>query len=130
MAPHVVGQALKGSMLIGVCMSKLGFETDPKAFETPYDITRSVKLGDEKKLIDFIQSVQDVSPIDSYLTLEPWDMPGYEHKVIMAAGCFVQGSSIELSCDAPIKPPYVAFIQGGLTFEHAEIALKKILSKL
>ena len=130
MAPHVVAQALKGSMLIGACMAEIGYETMPKAYKTPYDITRSVKLNDEKKLVDFIQSVQSVSPVDSYLTLVPWDMPGYKHKVVMAAGCFVQGSSIELSCDAPIKPPYNAFIQGGLTIEHCIIALKSILEKL
>ena len=129
-APHVVNQALKGSMLLGACMSEVGFSTFPKAYEIPDDITRSVRLDDEKKLVDFIQSVQEVSPVDSYLTLVPWDMPGYSHKVVMAAGCFIQGSSIELSCDAPIKPPYNAFIQGGLTIEHVIIAIDKILQKL
>lgn len=130
LAPHVVNQAVKGSLLIGAVMESLGYETIPKALETPYDITRSVKMKSEERLIKFIQAVQSVSPIDSYLTLVPWDMPGYEDKVIMAAGCFVQGSSIELSADAPIKPPYNAYIQGGLTYEHILIALKEILKNL
>ncbi len=130
LAPHVVNQAVKGNLLIGAIMESLGYETIPKAFEIPYDITRSVKMNDEEKLVKFIQSVQNVSPIDSFLTLVPWDMPGYENKVVMAAGCFIQGSSIELSADAPIKPPYNAYIQGGLTFEHILIALKEILKNL
>ena len=111
-------------------MTALGFQTLPKLGKTPCDITRSVIFNDEKKLIDFIQSVQEVSPIDSFVTLMPWDMPGYEDAVIMAAGCFVQGSSIELSADAPVKPPFVAYIQGGLTYEHCKIALKRMLEKL
>jgi len=130
MAPHTVKQALDGSLLIGCMMSDLGYETLPVKGELPRDITRSVKFGTEKELTDFIQSVQDVSPVDSFVTLEAWDMPGYEHKVIMAAGCFVQGASIELSADAPIKEPYIAYIQGGLTFEHCVIAAEKILEKL
>lgn len=130
LAPHVVNQALKGSMLLGACMSELGYDTTPKAYEVPFDITRSIVLGDKQKLIDFIQSVQSASPVDSYVTLEPAPMPGYEDEVIMAAGSFVQGSSIELSCDAPIKEPFVAYIQGGLTIEHCIVALKKILQNL
>lgn len=129
-APHVVNQALKCNMLIGAAMEEIGYDTVPKAYNMPYDITRSVKFCDEKKLIDFIQSVQKVSPVDSYVVTEPSNMPGYEDKVIMAAGCFVQGSSIELSADAPIRPPYNAYIQGGLTYEHGKLALKEILSKL
>ena len=130
LAPHVVAQALKTSMLLGACMHELGYYTLPAAYEVPYDITRLIRLGDEQKLIGFIQSVQSVSPVDSYLTLMPWDMPGYEHQVVMASGSFIQGSSIELSCDAPIKPPYNAFMQGGLTFEHGVIAIKNILKNL
>ena len=130
LAPHTVNQALKTSMLMGACLQELGYETIPAAYEMPTDITRSVKFGDEKKLIDFIQSVQTASPIDSFLTTYPWEMPGYQDKVIMAAGCFVQGSSIELSADAPIKPPYIAYVQGGVTFEHGIIALKEILLNL
>ena len=130
MAPHTVNQALKGSMLLGYIMEKIGYETIPKAKRMPYDITRSVKLGDKDKLIKFIRSVQAVSPVDSFLTCEPWDMPGYSDPVIMAAGCFVQGASIELSCDAPIREPFVAYIQGGLTIEHSIIAIKEILKNL
>ena len=130
LAPHVVNQALKTSMLLGACMHELGYYTLPAAYEIPSDITRLIRLNDEQKLIKFIQSVQSVSPVDSYLNLMPWDMPGYEHKVIMASGSFIQGSSIELSCDAPIKPPYNAFMQGGLTFEHGLIAIRNILKNL
>ena len=130
MAPHVVKQALDGSMLIGSLMADLGYKTMPEKGEIPKDITRSVIFDTEKELTDFIQSVQDVSPVDSFVKLEAWDMPGYDHKVIMAAGCFVQGSSIELSADAPICKPYVAYIQGGLTFEHCAIAARQILEKL
>lgn len=129
-APHIVNQALKCNMLIGAAMEEIGYETIPEAYNMPYDITRSVKFNDKQKLIDFIQSVQKVSPVDSYAIPEPSSMPGYDDEVIMAAGCFVQGSSIELSADAPIRPPYNAYVQGGLTYEHGKLALKEILSKL
>lgn len=130
LAPHVVKESVKGSLLIGRAMSELGYQTLPVAGKAPYDITRSVVLGDREKLISFIQSVQEVSPVDSFVTVLPWAMPGYNDEVIMAAGCFVQGASIELSADAPVKPPYIAYIQGGLTYEHCKIALKRILDKL
>ena len=130
LAPHVVNQAVKGSLLIGQCMDELGYENFPKLEKTPADITRAIRFDTAKQLCDFIQSVQEASPIDSFVTLEPWDMPGYDSKVIMAAGCFVEGASIELSADAPVKPPYTAYFQGGLTYEHCKYALKKILSKL
>ena len=130
LAPHVVNQAIKGSLLIGKCMETLGYENFPKLYKTPADITRAIRFNTAKQLCDFIQSVQDSSPVDGFVTLEPWDMPGYDCKVIMAAGCFVEGASIELSADAPVKEPYTAYFQGGLTYEHCKIALKKILSKL
>lgn len=130
LAPHTVKECIKGSLLIGMAMTMLGYGTLPKMNKVPCDITRSVIFNDESKLIAFIQSVQEVSPIDSFVTLMPWDMPGYDDAVIMAAGCFVQGSSIELSADAPVKPPYVAYIQGGLTYEHCKIALNRMLEKL
>lgn len=130
MAPHVVNQALKCSMLIGGAMSELGYETVPKAYTEPYDVTRSIKFNDENKLVSFIQSVQRVSPIDSFVTAIPSPMPGYSDEVIMAAGCFVQGSSIELSADAPLRAPYNAYVQGGLTYEHGKLALKEILKNL
>ena len=130
MAPHTVNQAMKGSFLIGKCMETLGYENFPKLNKTPSDITRAIRFNTAKELCDFIQSVQEASPVDSFVTLEPWDMPGYDSKVIMAAGCFVEGASIELSADAPVKEPYTAYFQGGLTYEHCKYALKKILSKL
>ena len=130
LAPHTVNQAIKGSLVIGKCMELLGYENFPKLDKTPADITRAIRFDTAKQLCDFIQSVQDASPVDSFVTLEPWDMPGYDNKVIMAAGCFVEGASIELSADAPIKEPYTAYFQGGLTYEHCKYALKKILSKL
>ncbi len=130
LAPHTVNQAIKGSLLIGQCMDALGYENFPKLNKTPADITRAIRFDTAKQLCDFIQSVQEASPIDSFVTLEPWDMPGYDSKVIMAAGCFVEGASIELSADAPVKLPYTAYFQGGLTYEHCKYALKIILSKL
>ena len=130
LAPHVVKEALKGSLLIGKAMSELGYVTLPAAGKLPYDITRSVVLGDAKKLVDFIQSVQEASPVDGFVTVCPSEMPGYADEVVMAAGCFVQGASIELSADAPLREPYIAYIQGGLTYEHCKIALTKMLEKL
>ena len=130
MAPHTVNQAIKGSFLIGKCMELLGYENFPKIDKTPSDITRAIRFDTAEQLCAFIQSVQEASPVDSFVTLEPWDMPGYDSKVIMAAGCFVEGASIELSADAPVKPPYTAYFQGGLTYEHCKYALKLILQKL
>ena len=89
-----------------------------------------VRFQTEKQLTGFIQAVQEASPVDSFVTLEPWDMPGYDSKVIMAAGCFVSGASIELSADAPVKEPYTAYFQGGLTYEHCKCALRRILKRL
>lgn len=122
-APHTVLQAVKGAMLTAAVLSAAGYETSPAAGELPKDIITSVKFGDKDKLISFIQAIQENSPIDSFVEVLPWDMPGYEDQVIMAAGCFVQGSSIELSADAPIRPPYIAYMQGGLTYEHCKLAL-------
>lgn len=125
-APHVVSQAVKGALLFSAVLSELGYETLPKISELPNDIITSIKFNDENKLISFINTIQKNSPVDSYVDVEPWEMPGYNSKVIMAAGCFVQGASIELSADAPIKPPYIAYLQGGLTYEHCKIALKNM----
>ena len=130
LAPHVVCQALKGGLLIGACLEKLGFETSPAVMQPPYDITRAIRFCTREELIAFIQAVQEASPVDSFVQLEPWDMPGYESEVIMAAGCFVQGASIELSADAPVREPYIAYFQGGLTYEHCRYALEKILEKI
>ena len=125
-APHVVKEAVKGAMLFSSVFSELGYDTLPHRFEIPNDIITSVKFGDKDKLVAFMQTVQENSPIDSFVSVMPWDMPGYEDQVIMAAGCFVQGASIELSADAPIRPPYTAYLQGGLTYEHCKIVLKNM----
>lgn len=130
MAPHTVAQAIKTSLLIGQAMNEFGFKNYPSLDKTPYDITRAIEFDNADKMVDFIREVQYASPIDSFVTCEPWDMPGYDEKIIMAAGTFVSGASIELSADGPIKPPYIAYFQGGLTYEHGKYSLEKILSKL
>lgn len=126
LAPHTVLQAVKGSILFGKVLTDLGYVTSPSASSKPNDIILAIKFNDKEKLIEFIQNIQKNSPIDSFVKVLPWDMPGYEDQVIMAAGCFVQGSSIELSADAPIKPPYIAYMQGGLTYEHCKIVLSNL----
>ena len=123
-APHVTLQATKGSILFAYALTAMGYETIPKPEERCDDIIRSVKFNTEIELTSFIQAIQTASPVDSFLSLEAWDMPGYTNKVIMAAGCFVEGASIELSADAPIKEPYIAYLQGGLTYEHCKAALE------
>lgn len=130
LAPHTTAQSLKGSVLFGAAFEKLGFETLPKPKDKCSDIIRSIKFNNENELILFCQAIQKSSPIDSFAVPYPWDMPGYSHKVIMAAGAFVQGASIELSADAPIKEPYIAYLQGGLTYEHVKIALSRVLNEL
>ncbi len=126
LAPHVVKEALKGSLLFGKVFHSLGFETSPEPDRLPGDIIRAIRFGDRERLIRFIQVIQAASPVDSYVDVLPWAMPGYESEVIMAAGCFVQGASIELSADAPIHEPYIAYMQGGLTYEHCKIALEEM----
>ena len=126
LAPHTVLQSLKGSLLFGAVLNELGYETSPSLETLPGDIIRAIKFGNAEDLISFIQSIQANSPIDSHVLALPWAMPGYEDEVIMAAGCFVQGASIELSADAPIKPPYIGYLQGGLTYEHCKIVLKNL----
>lgn len=130
MAPVTVANALKSSVLFGRIYGDLGYKTLPVVGKPCNDIIRSIVFNDKDKLIKFCQAIQQASPIDSNVTPEPWDMPGYNDKVIMAAGAFVQGSSIELSADSPIRPPYIAYLQGGLTYEHAKIAALYTLEKL
>lgn len=130
LAPHVVAQSLKTAVLFSSVLGSLGYDVKPLPDEKFYDIVCSIRFGEKQKLIDFVQAIQYVSPVDSYVTPEPWDMPGYDDEVIMAAGCFVQGASIELSCDGPVRPPYIAYLQGGITFEHGIIALEKVLENL
>ena len=130
LAPSAVKNALKGSLLFAKAYSKLGFETLPRDDMKPYDIVTSIKLGSADKVIDFCGAIQEISPIDSNVKPMPWDMPGYQDQVIMAAGAFVQGSSIELSADSPIKEPYIVYVQGGLTYEHAYLAVQHTLETL
>lgn len=130
LAPHTVAQALKSSLLIGQAMSELGYKNFPSIEKRPYDITRAIQFDSADKMIDFIREVQYASPIDSYVTCEPWAMPGYDDNIIMAAGTFVSGSSIELSADGPVKPPFIVYFQGGLTYEHGKYALERILNKI
>lgn len=122
MAPHVTAQAMKGAVLFGAVFSALGYDTLPKHTQTPNDIICSIRLHTKEELIAFCRAVQAVSPVDGHVVPYPWDMPGYSHQVIMAAGTFVQGASIELSADSPIKEPYIAYMQGGLTYEHVRYA--------
>ena len=130
MAPHVVSQALKAAVLCSAIFEKLGFEVDPKPNEIRHDIIQSIKFGDPDKVTAFCQGIQKGAPVDSFVTPEPWDMPGYSSQVIMAAGAFVQGASIELSADAPIKPPYIAYMQGGLTYESAKLGIMVAADKM
>lgn len=130
MAPHVVSQALKAAVLCSSVFEKLGFEVDPKPNEIRHDIIQSIKFGDPDKVTAFCQGIQKGAPVDSFVTPEPWDMPGYSSQVIMAAGAFVQGASIELSADAPIKPPYIAYMQGGLTYESAKLGIMVAADKM
>ncbi len=129
LAPSVVKNALRSALLFAKAYSKLGFETLPDGHTPPYDIICSLKLGSADKLVDFCGAIQEISPIDSNVVPMPWAMPGYQDEVIMAAGAFVQGASIELSADSPIKKPYIAYIQGALTYEHAVLAVEHTLQK-
>lgn len=126
LAPHVVKEAIKGAYLIGKLFEKKGFVAIPKSSEVAGDIIKSIVFDTKEQLISFVQSVQKFSPIDSFATPMPWAMPGYDDEVIMAAGTFVGGASIELSCDAPIRAPYIAYFQGGLTYEHIKIVAEEI----
>lgn len=130
LAPSVVASALKGSMLFGHCFAKLGYDVNPQINSIPTDIIRAIKFNSKEELITFIQKIQYSSPVDSFVTPIPGAMPGYHNKIIMAAGTFVQGSSIELSADSPIKEPYIAYLQGGLTYEHCKVAVIEALKSL
>ena len=127
-APQTVSNAVKTAVFASKMLEKLGFEVSPKYDEKRTDIVQLINFKDDKKLIKFCQGIQMGSPVDSNSVPEPWDMPGYTDKVIMAAGTFIQGSSIELSCDAPIRPPYTAFLQGGLTYEYGKLGVLKAIS--
>lgn len=129
-APSVVANALKGAILAANALGSLGYEVKPATGEMPRDIICSVKFNAREPMISFIQGIQYASPVESYATPEPWAMPGYDDEVIMAAGTFVQGASIELSSDAPVREPYIAYLQGGLTYQHCKIALAECLKRI
>ncbi len=130
MAPTVTNSALKSAVFAANIYEALGYHVVPNATESRHDIIQSVELKSEEALIAFCKGIQSAAPVDSYVTPEPWDMPGYDAKVIMAAGAFVQGSSIELSADGPLKPPYAVYFQGGLTWYHGKVGILMSLQKL
>lgn len=130
LAPHTVAQAVKGMHLLGFVMHDLGYTVSPDWQSVRNDIIQAIRFPDTKPLIEFCRAVQRVSPVDAHVMPEPWDMPGYSHQVIMAAGTFVQGASIELSADAPLREPYTVYVQGGLTYEHIKLAILEIVLHL
>lgn len=130
LAPHVVGQALKGAVFTAAMLEKLGMNSLPKWDAERTDLIQAVQFDDRDKMITFCQAIQFASPINSYVTPHPSYMPGYEDDVIMAAGTFIQGASIELTADGPIRPPYVAYVQGGLTYAHVKMAICIALDSL
>lgn len=130
LAPTVVAGALKGAIFAANIYEKLGFPVIPNGTEERFDIIQAVTLNSPEAIIEFCKGIQAAAPVDSYVTPEPWAMPGYHSEVIMAAGAFVQGSSIELSADAPIEPPYAVYFQGGLTWYHAKFGIMMSLQKL
>jgi cystathionine beta-lyase family protein involved in aluminum resistance len=129
-APHVVSGALKGAIFCAKLFEKLGFGVSPLWNEARSDIIETVRLGSPEALIAFCEGIQAASPVDSHVRPEPWDMPGYDDRVIMAAGAFVQGSSIEMSADGPMREPYNVYFQGGLTYEHAKIGVLSAAQRL
>lgn len=130
LAPTVVASSLKGAVFCSKIFENLGYEVLPKPFEKRSDIVQAIQMKDKDKVISFCQGIQKGAPVDSFVVPEPWDMPGYDCPVIMAAGAFVQGSSIELSADAPIKPPYTVYMQGGLTWFHSKIGIVLAIDKM
>ena len=130
LAPHTTAQALKTAALCAAMLEKLGFDTEPGPQEPRYDIIQTVTLKTPENLKRFCRGIQAGSPVDSYVTPEPWQMPGYEDEVIMAAGAFIQGSSIELSADGPMRAPYRAFLQGGLTYESGRLGIMNAIAEM
>lgn len=130
MAPHIVAQALKTAVFCAGMMEEIGIESSPSVFEKRSDIIQMVKLGNEQNMQRFCVGIQAGAPVDSYVTPEPWAMPGYDCPVIMAAGSFIQGSSIELSADGPIRPPYMIYMQGGLTYESGKLGIMMAVSAM
>ena len=130
MAPHTVCQAVKTALLASRLFEDLGMKTSPSSAERRADIIQAIQMGTPERLVAFCQGIQSASPIDSMALPEPWDMPGYDDRVVMAAGTFVAGASIELSCDGPMREPYTAYMQGGLTYTHGRIALAEALNRM
>ncbi|MBO5623965.1 MAG: methionine gamma-lyase family protein, partial [Butyrivibrio sp.] len=130
LSPTVTASALKGAIFAANIYEKLGFNVVPNATESRHDIIQAITFGTPEGVIAFCEGIQEAAPVDSFVSPEPWDMPGYDAQVIMAAGAFVSGSSIELSADGPIKEPYSVFFQGGLTWPHAKLGILKTLQKL
>ena len=130
MAPSVVASSLKVAILTSKVMSELGYNVEPKYNDTRADIVESIIFGNKEDLIHYVEGIQMASPIDSFAVPEPWDMPGYDDQVIMASGSFTQGSSIELSCDGPIREPYIAYQQGSLTYEYGKLGLQNAVNRL
>lgn len=124
-APHIVAQSVKGAVFCSALFERLGYETCPKINEKRTDIIQAVKLGSAEKVIAFCQGIQKGAAVDAHVVPKPWDMPGYSDQVIMAAGTFIQGASIEMSADAPIRSPFVVYMQGGLTYVHAKLSILK-----
>lgn len=129
-SPSVVASALKTAVLASKVLEELGYKVEPRYDDERVDIVQDIEFGNEEDLVKYCQGIQMASPVDSFAIPMPWDMPGYEDKVIMAAGTFTQGSSIELSCDGPIRKPYIAYMQGSLTYEYGKIAIIKAVSNL
>ncbi|OCT14238.1 hypothetical protein A8709_25750 [Paenibacillus pectinilyticus] len=123
LAPHLVGQAVKGSVFAAAMFEDLGFVSHPRWDAQRTDLIQAIRFTSAEHLITFVQGIQKAAAVDSHVTPEPWDMPGYEHPVIMAAGTFIQGGSLELSADAPIREPYIAYMQGGLTYSHCKLGV-------
>jgi len=130
LAPHMVGQALKGSVFAAAIFELLGLETKPRWHENRTDLIQAIQFPGADHLIAFVQGVQQASAIDAHVVPLPWNMPGYEHQVIMAAGTFIQGGSLELSADAPIREPFIAYLQGGLTYSHAKLGIIRAIENM
>ena len=130
MAPSVVAASLKTAILTSRVLEYLGYEVEPTYKEERVDIVENIIFHDENKLIEFTRGIQEASAIDSNAVVEAWDMPGYSDKVVMASGSFTQGSSIELSCDGPIREPYIAYMQGALTYPYGKLGLMKAVERI
>lgn len=130
LAPHIVSEAVKGALLVAIVYSNLGFRVIPAVDDKRSDIIQAVELKTGERVVAFCKGIQSASAVDSYISPEPWEMPGYEDKVVMAAGGFIEGSSIELSADGPMREPYFAYYQGGLTYEHCKLGVMKSMKNL